>query len=141
MFRTFGEWKNPSRRSCFLSIHPCVCVCACAECVLVCVHFFCTAPAGYVCSENQRKSNNRRTISMKTEAKNKDVPPFVFLCQVLRIFYCICISAVHLIRRLASPINLTYPRERVHMFPFFFSFPVYLHTGAPSGDKCFPHAG
>lgn len=39
--------------------------------------------------------------------------------KLLRILYCICIDVAHLIQSLTSPINLTCPRERVQMFPFF----------------------
>ncbi len=128
MFRTFGGGKNQSLYSSlsaciwfnlfFLKQHSTVCVLCVCVCVCVCVWVCVLLPLQNMFAMQTKGSQNPCTISAKTETKNKHISLFFFL-QVLRILFCICIDIFHLIQSLTSPINLTYPRERVQMFHFF----------------------
>ncbi len=106
----------------FLQLYSPMCVCFCVwvcVCVCVCVCVSVVHPQQNMFARQTKGSRNPCTISVKKETKNKDISSLVSLLQVLRILYCICIDVAHLIQSLASPINLTYPRERVQMFQFF----------------------
>ena len=119
--------------------HACVCVCVCVSvcvCTCVCTCVYLWYIPSWMCLLHKPKEVITHAPSEWQQKQRTNT--FVLFVPSFKYLYCICIDVAHLKQSLASPINLTYQRERVQMF---FIFSAYLQIGTLSSDKCFPHAG